>query len=414
MGFQQGLSGLNAASTQLDTIGNNVANANTVGFKSSRTEFADMYGNTLYGIATTTPGIGVKVAAVTQNMSNGNVTTTGRSLDLAINNGGFFTVAQPDGTLSYTRNGQFQINNQGYVVNNGNFLQGWQADAAGNITQGPVSKIQLNSNLVSPQATTKATLGINLDSRSTVPTVTPLDPTNSASYNWSNTNTVYDSLGNPHQVTMYYVAGAPTAAGRTWTATAYVDGNPANNTPPNSNNFSLTFNTSGVLTTPGPFNINFTPSPLNGSAVPQTVAFSFTGSTQVGQNFGVTTPPTIDGSAPGNLKGINISSSGIIQATFTNGQTKTIGQVALANFINPQGLQSKGNNLWAQTYDSGIASYNAPGTGNTGTIQAGAVEDSNVDLTAELVNMITAQRYYQANAQTIKTQDTLVQTLLNI
>ncbi|WP_019100832.1 flagellar hook protein FlgE, partial [Chromobacterium haemolyticum] len=338
----------------------------------------------------------------------------GRSLDLAINNGGFFTVAQPDGTLSYTRNGQFQINNQGYVVNNGNFLQGWQADAAGNISQGPVSKIQLNSNLVSPQATTKATLGINLDSRSTVPTVAPLDPTNSASYNWSNTNTVYDSLGNPHQVTMYYVAGTPTAAGRTWTATAYVDGNPANNTPPNSNNFSLTFNTSGVLTTPGPFNINFTPSPLNGSAVPQTVAFSFTGSTQVGQNFGVTTPPTIDGSAPGNLKGINISSSGIIQATFTNGQTKTIGQVALANFINPQGLQSKGNNLWAQTYDSGIASYNAPGTGNTGTIQAGAVEDSNVDLTAELVNMITAQRYYQANAQTIKTQDTLVQTLLNI
>ncbi|UGA38282.1 flagellar hook-basal body complex protein [Chromobacterium haemolyticum] len=232
MGFQQGLSGLNAASTQLDTIGNNVANANTVGFKSSRTEFADMYGNTLYGIATTTPGIGVKVAAVTQNMSNGNVTTTGRSLDLAINNGGFFTVAQPDGTLSYTRNGQFQINNQGYVVNNGNFLQGWQADAAGNITQGPVSKIQLNSNLVSPQATTKATLGVNLDSRSTVPTVTPLDPTNSSSYNWSNTNTVYDSLGNPHQVTMYYVAGAPTATGRTWTATAYVDGNPANTRRP--------------------------------------------------------------------------------------------------------------------------------------------------------------------------------------
>ncbi|UGA38281.1 flagellar hook-basal body complex protein [Chromobacterium haemolyticum] len=169
-----------------------------------------------------------------------------------------------------------------------------------------------------------------------------------------------------------------------------------------------------MLTTPGPFNINFSPNPLNGSAVPQTVAFSFTGSTQVGQNFGVTTPPIIDGSAPGNLKGINISSSGIIQATYTNGQTKTIGQVALANFINPQGLQSKGNNLWAQTYDSGIASYNAPGAGNTGTIQAGAVEDSNVDLTSELVNMITAQRYYQANAQTIKTQDTLVQTLLNI
>lgn len=414
MGFQQGLSGLNAASTQLDTIGNNVANANTVGFKGSRTEFADMYGSSLYGISTTTPGIGVKVAAVTQNMSNGNITPTGRSLDLAINNGGFFTVAQPDGTLAYTRNGQFQVNNQGYVVNNGNFLQGWQADASGNVTQGPVGKLQLNTNLVSPKPTTQATLGLNLDSRKASPTVTPLDPTNSATYNWSNTNTVYDSLGNPHQVTMYYIAGAATTTGRTWTATAYVDGSPANNTSPNSNTFSMVFDTSGVLTTPGPFNVNFTPVPVNGSAVPQTVAFKFNGSTQTGQDFGVTTPPIIDGFAPGSLKSVNISASGIVQATFTNGQTKTIGQIALANFINPQGLQSKGNNLWSQTFDSGSASYNVPGTGNTGTIQSGAVEDSNVDLTSELVNMITAQRYYQANAQTIKTQDTLVQTLLNI
>ncbi|MDF0605027.1 flagellar hook protein FlgE [Neisseriaceae bacterium TC5R-5] len=410
MGFQQGLSGLNAASTQLDTIGNNIANANTYGFKSSRSEFADIYGNTLYGIARTSPGIGVRVAAITQNMSNGNVSTTGRSLDIAINNSGYFTVARPDGTLAYTRNGQFQVSNQGYIVNDGNQLQGWQADSAGVVTQGQLTNLRLDTNLISPEASTKGTIGINLDSRVSPPTVTPLDPTNASSYNWANTNTVYDSLGNPHQVTLYYVAGTPTATGNSWTATAYVDGSPA--TTPNT--YSLDFNTSGVLTNTTPFNITFTPNPVNGSAIPQTVALSFTGSTQVGQNFGVTTPPTIDGFAPGTLKGINISSTGIVQATFTNGQTKTIGQIALANFINQQGLQPIGDNLWSQTFDSGAASYNAPGSGNVGTVQAGALEDSNVDLTGELVNMITTQRYYQANAQTIKTQDTLVQTLLNI
>ncbi|WP_047243753.1 flagellar hook protein FlgE [Chromobacterium subtsugae] len=412
MGFQQGLSGLNAASTQLDTIGNNVANANTVGFKSSRTEFADLYGNSLYGMTSTTPGIGTQVSAVTQNMGSGNLETTGRSLDLAINNSGFFIMGLPNGTQAYSRNGQFQVNNQGYIVSTaGNYLQGWTANAQGAISQGPVGNLQLTNTSIPPTATSKMNMAVLLNSASTPPTTTPINnPAQPSSYNWTNNQTVYDSLGNSHQMTLYYSLNTPVAgAGNTWTVNAYVDGAAA--TAPST--FTLSFDTSGNLTTNTPFNVTFTPPSANGSAAPQTVAVNFAHSTQIAQNF-FTSPVTQDGSAPGTLQTINISANGLIQASFSNSQTKTIGQVALANFINPQGLQDTGGNLWTQTGGSGPATVNAPGSGNTGTLSAGQVEDSNVNLTNELVNMITAQRYYQANAQTVKTQDTLIQTLLNI
>ncbi|OHX11569.1 hypothetical protein BI347_18120 [Chromobacterium sphagni] len=412
MGFQQGLSGLNAASTQLDTIGNNVANANTVGFKSSRTEFADLYGNSLYGITSTTPGIGTQVSAVTQNMGSGNLETTGRSLDLAINNAGFFVMGLPNGTQAYSRNGQFQVNNQGYIVSTaGNYLQGWTANSQGTVALGPVGNLQLTNTSIPPTATTKMNMSVLLNSSSTPPATTPINnPAQPTSYNWTNNQTVYDSLGNSHQMTLYYSINTPTAGvGNTWTVNAYVDGTAA--AAPNT--FTLSFDTSGNLTTATPFNVTFTPSPGNGAAVPQTVAVNFANSTQIAQNFS-TLPVTQNGSAPGTLQSINISSNGLIQASFSNSQTKTIGQVALANFVNSQGLQDVGGNLFTQTGNSGPATINQPGTGNTGTLSSGQVEDSNVNLTNELVNMITAQRYYQANAQTIKTEDTLIQTLLNI
>ncbi|POZ60829.1 flagellar hook protein FlgE [Chromobacterium alticapitis] len=413
MGFQQGLSGLNAASVQLDTIGNNIANANTVGFKSSRTEFADLYGRSLYGLSATTPGLGVQVAAVTQNMTGGNLDTTGRSLDLAINNSGFFIMGQTDGTLAYTRNGQFQVNSQGYIVNNaGNFLQGWTADNAGNVAQGPVGKLQLTNTSIPPTPTSKLNMAVQLDSTKTPPVDAPVNnPADPKSYTWSNNQTIYDSLGNSHQLTLYYSTGNPTAAGNTWSVSAYVDG--AAVSAPNPNTFNLSFNTSGVLTNNAPVALTFTPAALNGAAVPQTVTVDFTHSTQIAQTSG-TLSATQDGAAPGTLTGISIGSTGLIQATFSNSQTKTIGQVALATFPNPQGLQDIGGNMWQQTGNSGGPTNNAPGSGNTGTIASGQVEDSNVNLTNELVNMITAQRYYQANAQTVKTQDTLIQTLLNI
>ncbi|WP_230370881.1 flagellar hook-basal body complex protein [Paludibacterium denitrificans] len=200
MGFQQGLSGLSSASKQLDVIGNNVANTSTVGFKESRAEFADMYASNFYGVASTQTGIGSRTAAVTQSITRGNVTATGRSLDLAINNNGFFVVKQPAsgtgqaGALLYTRNGQFQVDRDGYLVNGTDRLQGWMANN-GVVTQGPVSDLQLQTNLISPKQTSTVSMGVNLDSRLTSPTVSPLDPTNTNSFNWSNATTAYDSPG---------------------------------------------------------------------------------------------------------------------------------------------------------------------------------------------------------------------------
>jgi flagellar hook protein FlgE len=412
MGFQQGLSGLNSASSQLDTIGNNVSNASTVGFKSSRTEFSDLFSTSFYGVANTSAGIGSQVNAVTQSFSAGNITPTGRSLDLAINNNGFFIMRQnptsTTGSLAYTRNGQFQVDKDGYIVNGNDRLQGWMANN-GVVTQGPVTDLKLQTNLISPAATTKVTMGVNVDSRLTTPTVTPLDPTNTNTFNWSNAAQVYDSLGNQHNLTLYYVKGTATTTGTPWTVTAYVDGNPA--TTPNT--YTMNYDTSGNLTNTTPFSVTFSPTPVNGSSSPVTLSIDYTGSTQVAQASGTPTE-TVDGYAPGTLSSMNIDTHGNIMASFSNGQNKIIGQVALATFTNAQGLQNEGGNRWQQTLASGVPAYNAPGSGNSGTVQSQALEDSNVDLTAELVNMITAQRFYQANAQTIKTEDTLMQTIINL
>jgi len=416
MGFQQGLSGLDAASKQLDVIGNNVANANTVGFKGSRAEFGDMYANSFYGVAATQPGIGVQTLAVTQQMTQGNITTTNNNLDLAINNNGFFMVKKgastgnASGMTEYTRNGQFQVDRDGYLVNNGDRLQGWTASTAGTITQGPVGDLQMQTATIPAKVTTKVGMAVNLDSRLTPPTVTPLDPTNPNTFNWSNSSTVYDSLGNPHNLTLYYVKSTPTTTGTDWTVSSYVDGTAT--TAPASK--VINFNTSGALTTsPSTFAVSFTPATANGAAQPITVSVDFANSTQYGQGSATNTL-TNDGYASGTLSAMSIGSTGIIQATFTNGQTSTVGQIALANFANSQGLQAMGNNRWTETYASGPSQVNAPGSGNAGTLRASALESSNVDLTTELVNMITAQRFYQANAQTIKSQDTIMQTLVNL
>jgi flagellar hook protein FlgE len=416
MGFQQGLSGLDAASAQLNVIGNNVANASTVGFKGSSVVFGDMYANSFYGVANTQPGIGVQTMDVEQGMGQGNITSTSNNLDLAINNNGFFVVkagsgsggAATSGTLEYTRNGQFEVDNAGYIVNGADRLQGWPA-TGGVINQGPVGDLQLQTSMIAPKVTSNIAMGVNLDSSDTPPTVTPLDPTNPKTYNWSNSSDAYDSLGNKHNLTLYYVENAPTAAGTTWTATAYVDGNPAD-TP---NTYSLNFNTSGALTNTTPFAIAYTPAAVNGAASPMSFDVNYTGSTQYGQ-ASATNALTNDGYASGTVSSMNISSSGVIQATYTNGQTNVIGQIALANFTDDQGLQSIGGNRWTQTNASGPAQLNAPGTGTAGTLTDSALESSNVDLTTELVNMITAQRFYQANSQTIKAEDTIQQTLVNL
>ncbi|AAQ60553.1 flagellar hook protein FlgE [Chromobacterium violaceum] len=416
MGFQQGLSGINAASVQLDSIGNNVANANTVGFKSSRTEFGDLYAQSIFGTAANSPGNGVSVLAVTANMSAGNTENTGRSLDLAINNNGFFIMNQPNGTQTYSRDGQFQVNSQGYLVNSyGAYLQGYGVNTSGQPQVGPLQNLQITNTTISPQATSQISWPVQLNSNATVPVNSPVNPTDPTTYNWPSPTVVYDSLGNSHQVTLYYSLASTSATGNTWTVTPYVDGAPA--TIPGggsgNTNFSVKFNNNGSLANTTPANVNLTFNTTNGSSTPQTVAINLTGSNQIAQNYGTGTI-TQNGSAPGLLTGVSIASNGVVQATFSNSQTKTLGQVALATFVNPQGLLNLGGNQWQQSGNSGPATVNQPGTGNAGTLTAGSVEDSNVNLTNELVNMITAQRYYQANAQTIKTQDTLIQTLLNI
>ncbi|MBI1173847.1 MAG: flagellar hook-basal body complex protein [Sideroxydans sp.] len=640
MGFQQGLSGLNASSKQLEVIGNNVANASTVGFKQSTAQFADVYAASLSGSGGAQIGIGTKVAAVAQQFVQGNVTSTGNTLDMAINGQGFYRMDN-NGAISYSRNGQFQLDKNGFIVNaQGIKLTGYGIDSAGNIVAASPQPLQIPTTNLNPAATSLTNLGLNLDSRLLAPTAAAFSPSNPSSFNNSTSVTIYDSLGNSHVATTYFakasvssvqsgafttaVATAPgqtftlsingstvanftsaatgdtvtaaqldtamasflsthpaysmtgtfaagtaqitdaagsamtiglastygttsstsvqsgtftqpvaSAAGETFTLnidgipaasftsaaagdtvtaaqldtamTAFLAANPtysmtgsfAAGTAQISNSASPTM-TIGLattyVTTPGSFagagfigtvsgtpgafaSAGFTgtvtpipvgapanattawqtyltvdnatipaagtalgtlcfdsngtlvyPTPTagltigqmnvsvpfaNGATSPQSIVMDFSGTSQYGANFGVNSL-TQNGYTSGQLTGFSTASDGTIQGRYSNGQTNNLGQIVLANFSNAQGLQPQGNNLWVETSTSGAPLVGAPGTGSMGVIQSAAVEDSNVDLTAELVNMITAQRVYQANAQTIKTQDAVLQTLVNL
>lgn len=426
MGFQQGLSGLNASSKQLEAIGNNVANANTVGFKQSTAQFADVYAASLSGSGGTQVGIGTRVAAVSQQFVQGNISTSSNTLDMAINGGGFFRMDN-NGSISYSRNGQFQLDKNGFITNaQGVKLTGYGVDTAGNIVAASPAPIQIPTTNLNPAATANAVLGLNLDSRSTVPVTATFSPTDATSYNNSTSLTIYDSLGNSHVATLYFAkqaavpaavtAAAPTATAA-WNTHLTVDGAevPGANTPIGT----LAFDSNGALVYPlaaAPLTAGqlSTSIPLtNGATTPQAMVFDFSATSQYGAVFGVN-QLTQDGYTSGQLSGFSTAPDGIIQGRYSNGQTKNLGQIVLANFTNPQGLQPSGNNLWVESSASGAPLVGVPTSGSLGVIQSAAVEDSNVDLTAELVNMITAQRVYQANAQTIKTQDQVLQTLVNI
>jgi len=440
MGFQTGLSGLNASSKNLDVIGHNVANSGTVGFKASQAQFADVFAASLSGGGGNQVGIGTTLANVAQQFTQGNITSTNNPLDLAINGRGFFRLSDA-GAVSYTRNGQFQLDKDNYVVtSSGVNLTGYQADVSGVIT-GALGDLQLPTADIDPLVTSKISIGANLDSRMTAPsapltagaltavapaTVPPTyvapDP---ATYNSSTSLTIYDSLGNPHIATYYFVKDA---AVNTWNVLMTVD-NGLNDAGAITDVGQLTFDTTGKLTGP-----SSPPLPLGsiggivinwdatlGTVTPQTMTFNFGDpnsanpphTTQFGSSFGVSTLSQ-DGFTSGRLAGFNIGDDGTLMGRYTNGMTKTLGQVALANFANPQGLQQMGDNQWTESSNSGPALVGAPGTASLGSLQSSSTEDSNTDLTAELVNMIVAQRAYQANAQTIKTQDAIQQTLMNL
>lgn len=425
MPFRIALSGLNAASDDLRVVGNNIANASTTGFKKSRAEFADIYPSSNLGTATNAIGSGVKVTNIAQQFVQGNVNFTDNNLDLAISGQGFFRL-NANGTSVYSRAGEFGVDSSGYVVNSSNQrLTAYQADSNGNITGG-LGDLRLDTSSLSPKATSSVAAKVNLDSTQTTtfapyPGGTAFSRTTPATYNHSTSLTTYDSLGNPIVATTYFrkTTTANTWEMHTWitnsagTATevipsGYVAGQPA----------TVAFTSAGVLSTVTPAGTPTTAVNL-GVVSPGTGAanmdfdIDLAGTTQYGSPFSVTSL-TQNGYATGNLSGITIGDTGVVQARYTNGQSRTLAQVALANFSNPQGLQQLGNTSWAETYKSGAALVGAPGTGSFGLVQSGALEGSNVDLTEQLVNMITAQRNFQANAQVITTSDTITQTIINI
>lgn len=412
MGFQQGLSGLNAAAKNLDVIGNNVSNASTVGFKQSQAQFADVYANSLTGAGGSGIGIGVKVAQVAQQFTQGNITATNNPLDLAINGGGFFRMDN-GGEIAYQRNGQFQLDKNGYIVNpTGAKLTGYTANASGVLSTGAPSPLAISTADLTPQITTEVNAVLNLDSGSTPinAVTTPFDMNDPTTFHSSTAVSVYDSLGNPQTLQTYYVLRPPVAPATigAWDVYAANDGTQISAAPV----ASLSFNTSGILQTAMPLSPLAVPATATGASGPS-ITFDYTGTTQFGSAFSVNTLNQ-DGYTSGRLAGFNIGADGTLLGRYTNGQSAVLGQVVLANFANPNGLQQMGNNMWAESATSGTPLVGAPDSGGLGVLQSSAVEDSNVDLTAELVNMITAQRVYQANAQTIKSQDAVLQTLVNL
>ena len=401
MSFQQGLSGLNAAAKNLDVIGNNVANSGTVGFKQSQAQFADVYANSLTGAGGSQVGIGVQVAAVAQQFTQGNITSTNNPLDIAINGGGFFRMDN-GGEITFQRNGQFQLDRNGFIVGSGGaFLTGYTADANGVLSTGAPAPLFINTADIVPQVTTGIDSVLNLDSTKSALPAAGFNQNDPTTFHNSTSVSIYDSLGNAHTLQTYYVK---TAAGA-WSVFASTDGAPATSVG------ALNFNTDGTLTTAMPLSTSV--AVTTGAATPFAVDIDFTGTTQFGSSFSVN-KLTQDGYTSGRLAGFSVGDNGIIQGRYTNGQSAVLGQVVLASFANPNGLQPLGNNMWSDTATSGAPLIGTPDSGSLGVLQSSAVEDSNVDLTAELVNMITAQRVYQANAQTIKAQDAVLQTLVNL
>jgi flagellar hook protein FlgE len=411
MGYEQGLSGLDASENDLNVIGNNIANANTDGFKQSTAIFADVYANSIATTVNNQIGLGTQLAAVQQDFSQGQLNTTGDALNVAINGQGFFQMDN-NGELTYSRNGVFQVNAAGYITNvDGLQLMGYAVGPNGTIDTAQTVPLQVPQGNIAPSPTTTITAQLNLNSMDTTPTTTPFSPTDSSSYNFTTSTEVYDSLGGSQQVNLYFVKTAP----NTWEAYGEQQGA---TTPTDLG--TLNFSTSGVLTSttvggvtsPGD-TLNLTIPNTDGSATPQTLAINFTGTTQYGSADGVDALQP-NGYASGTLANMSIGANGTITGTYSNGETQTLGQIVLANFADPNGLQDLGNNEYGQTNASGAALISTPGSTNHGTLQGGAVEESNVDLTSQLVDLITAQRNYQANAQTIKTQQTVDQTLMQL
>lgn len=404
MAFRLALSGINAASTDLAVTANNIANTNTIGFKSSRAQFAEVFSVSAQGVSSSAVGNGVRVADVAQQFKQGNIDSTGNSLDLALSGQGFFILSD-NGALLYSRAGAFQVDRDGYVVNsNNNRLQTYPPTPGGGFNTGALSDLRLVTSESPPTATGNVELILNLPGNATPPTVAPFSVTDPDSYSHSTSMTVYDSLGAAHTATLYFTKTATT---NEWEQRLYIDGTAVGGPQ------LLQYSTSGQLVSPANGLLSYPPyTPATGAA-PMTITFDVGGTTQYGSNFAVNAI-TQDGYTTGRLIGIDVEATGVVQARFTNGRSTPLGQIALAQFSNPNGLQQLGDTNWGETFASGQALRGVAGNAGLGLIQSGALEASNVDITEQLVNMITSQRNFQANAQMISTADQITQTIINI
>jgi len=442
MSFNIGLSGLYAANKQLDVTGNNIANVATAGFKSSRAEFADVYSATKLGSGSKVVGSGVSLANVSQQFTQGDINNTGNVLDMGINGSGFFTLSN-NGSTTYTRAGTFKVDKDGFVTNTNQTarLQGYGVDANGKIINGVLTDLKIDTSNLAPKPTSTVSSTINLNSTApviddTVATGTPFDPNTLATYTKSFSTPIYDSQGNSHVMDQYMVK----TGANTWKTYTLVDGrNPDATgsdpkiTPPVAT--TMTFDSAGKLVsvatppaTPAAPNANnaitlagWVPGKVtngvwaaNGAAPSASgMVISMTNTTQFNADSARSIPAQ-DGYATGQITNLTIDGTGTLFANFSNNQSKAIGQVALASFTNEQGLQAVGGTSWKETFASGIPGYDAPETGTLGSIQSNSLEESNVNLTNELVNLIKAQSNYQANAKTISTQSTIMQTIIQM
>lgn len=421
MSFNTAVSGIKASGTSLEIIGNNIANAGTTGFKSARGEFADVFATSLLGSSTNTVGKGVSVAGVNQAFTQGNISFTNNVLDMAINGGGFF-VLNDNGANVYSRAGNFQVDRTGFVVNpEGYRLQVLNTTTAGVPTSG-LKDLKIDGSLIEPVGTSVVDMSANLDSRSLVPATawpatgfdafaTPPTAPSSDMFNASTAVTIYDSLGNSHVQSIYFVK---TAVANEWNVHTLIDG--VSESGPDT----ITFDSSGQIPAASlPFTVNiagWTPRDASGAitgAAAQTFDIDMSTLSQYGSDFSVTNINQ-DGFSTGQLSSVEVGDAGIVYARFTNGQSRALGQVALSTFSNTSGLQPLGGSVWGETFASGQPIIGGAGTSGLGTVQSGALEDSNVEVSQELVNMIVAQRNFQANAKVIQTEDTITQTVINL
>ena len=414
MSFQTGLSGLNVSSKSLDVIGNNIANSNTVGFKSSRNEFSELVAGSLGTGGGNAAGIGAATATIAQQFSQGNINITGNSLDVGINGGGFFQVTKTDGSTAYTRDGEFKLDKNGNILtNSGSFLMGYPTDNTGTATSITPQKLVLPTGAPIPaKASAAITAEFNLDARAkdaTQAVAAGVTPSPRATYGTS--ISVYDAQGVASSANLYFQKTDTVA--NSWDV--YAD---LTSTTPLG---TITFDATGKVATPASKSLTIpggtiasnNPNEATGK-IPAAIAVDIKGVSQFGAAFSVTALSQ-DGYSAGEFTSLTIDGKGVISTSYSNGQTlKTGGMLALGDFRNLQGLAPVGGGEYLETFTSGPVVLGKPGVGKFGETRSGSVEESNVDITAELVNMMTAQRNYQANAQTIKTQDQVMSTLVNL